>query len=79
MVFEVIRRENERLINQGRREGIREGIQEGRQKERQEIIQKLLKIGISEDIICKSTNMKKEEIEKIKKRVSCKSNFQKKK
>ena len=58
MVFEVIRRENERLINQGRQEG------------RQEIIQKLLKIGISEDIICKSTNMKKEEIEKIKRKIS---------
>ena len=69
-VIEMIREENQRYINIGRKEGRREGRKEGRKEGKvqqiQEIVQKMLNKKMTEDIIQEGTGLKKEEIDKIK-------------
>lgn len=57
-VIEMIREENQRYINIGRKEGKVQQIQE--------IVQKMLNKKMTEDIIQEVTGLKKEEIDKIK-------------
>ena len=57
-VIEMIREENQRYINIGRKEGKVQQIQE--------IVQKMLNKKMAEDIIQEVTGLKKEEIDKIK-------------
>lgn len=65
-VIEMIREENQRYINIGRKEGRREGRKEGKVQQIQEIVQKMLNKKMTEDIIQEVTGLKKEEIDKIK-------------
>ena len=62
MILEVIRKENEKQRREGRKEG--------RLQERREIIIQMLKIGVKKDIICKATNMTKQEIDKLAEKIS---------
>lgn len=57
-VIEMIREENQRYINIGKKEGKLQQIQE--------IVQKMLNRKMAEDVIQEVTGLKKEEIEKIK-------------
>ncbi len=61
-VIEMIREENQRYINIGRKEGRKEG----KVQQIQEIVQKMLNKKMTEDIIQEVTGLKKEEIDKIK-------------
>ena len=61
-VIEMIREENQRYINIGRKEGRKEG----KVQQIQEIVQKMLNKKTTEDIIQEVTGLKKEEIDKIK-------------
>lgn len=70
MVLEVIRKENERLRKEGIDAGIQQGIQKGIQKGVENVAIQMLKIGISDDIIKKVTNLNSQELEKIKKKIS---------
>ncbi len=65
-VIEMIREENQRYINIGRKEGRKEGKKEGKVQQIQEIVQKMLNKKMTEDIIQEVTGLKKEEIDKIK-------------
>lgn len=61
-VIEMIREENQRYINIGRKEG----RQEGKIQQLKEIVQKMLSKKMTEDVIQEVTGLKKEEIDKIK-------------
>ena len=65
-VIEMIREENQKYINIGRKEGRKEGKKEGKVQQIQEIVQKMLNKKMTEDIIQEVTGLKKEEIDKIK-------------
>ena len=62
MMVEVLSREFRKERREGKREGKREGIKEGIKS----VAIKMLKMGLQEDLICNATNIKKEELEKIK-------------
>lgn len=64
-VIEMIREENRKYINIGRKEGRKEARKEARQK-LMEIAQKMLAENFSKDTIMKITGLKKEEIEQLK-------------
>ena len=61
-VIEMIREENQRYINIGRKEGRKEG----KIQQLKEIVQKMLNKKMTEDVIQEVTGLKKEEIDKIK-------------
>jgi Uncharacterized conserved protein len=52
-------------IQQGIQQGIQEGIQEGRIDEKLEIARNLKLLGVSADLIIKSTGLSQEEIAKL--------------
>ncbi len=54
-------------LETGKKEGIKEGIEKGEKKAKIEIAKNLLRANMEIDFIIKSTNLTKEEIEKIKK------------
>ncbi len=51
----------------GLHEGIKQGQDLGKQQEKIEIAKNMLKLGLEIQIICESTGLNKEEVEKIKK------------
>ncbi len=66
-VFDMIREENERIFNDGRKAGIKTGIKTGIQQNRIEYIKNMLKEKLPIDLISRITGASKEEIEKYKK------------
>ena len=54
---------------EGIREGIKEGIREGEQKAKEKIAIEMLKEGIQEEVIIKTTKIKKEELGKLKEKI----------
>ena len=51
---------------EGREEGLAEGKEEGKTEERLEIAKKMLKEGLSVDLICRTTDLSEEEVLKLK-------------
>ena len=56
-------------IREGIREGKKEGIKEGEQKAKEKIAIEMLKEGIQEEVIIKTTKIKKEELGKLKEKI----------
>ena len=53
-------------LAEGRKEGREEGLAEGKTEERLEIAKKMLKEGLSVDLICRTTDLSEEEVLKLK-------------
>ena len=56
----------EKGLAEGRKEGREEGLAEGKTEERLEIAKKMLKEGLSVDLICRTTGLSEEEVLKLK-------------
>ena len=69
-VLDMVEEENKMLIAKGRKEGKIIGIEEGKKREQEKIVKKMLEEKIRIDLIEKITELKREEIEKIKKKYS---------
>ena len=54
-------------MNSMKKDGFLKGREQGRKEEKREIVRKLLKAGVSEEIIMQTTNITKEELDEIKK------------
>lgn len=54
---------------EGKKEGIKEGIKEGEQKAKEKIAIEMLKEGIQDKVIIKTTKIKKEELGKLKEKI----------
>ena len=70
-IEEGLRQGIEEGLRQGKEKGIKqgreEGIEQGEQNKKIEIIKEMLKLGVNKEIICQTTKIKEEELEKIQK------------
>jgi len=73
-LYDRLRAENRRLINQGKKEGKIEGKiegkKEGEREEKRAIVKKMLNKKLDDEIILETTNIGKEELEKIKNKLA---------
>ena len=65
-VLDMVEEENKMLIAKGRKEGKIIGIEEGKKREQEKIVKRMLEEKIRIELIEKITELKREEIEKIK-------------
>ena len=65
-VFDMIREENERIFNDGRKAGIETGIKTGSKSRNLEIIKNMLKEKLPLELIAKITGVSEKEINKMK-------------